>query len=103
MRQSEDHMIVWNGQQLAFPIDDPSFPVGHLALWAMAVAAGVVTDRLYPTRRAYSYMTSQDLSPTQGQGLEGFPDLCYRIKLLFESRTMKMDNVANFMFRPQRV
>ena len=94
-------MVVGNGQQLAFPIDDPSFTVGRLAFGAMSVTAGIVAYRLYATRLTNSDMTSQSLSPTQRQGPEGFPDLCYGVKLLFKCRAMKMDNIAKLMLRSQ--
>lgn len=96
-------MIVGNGQQFTFPIDDPSFTVGGLALRAVAVAAGVVTDRLHTAGFAYSDMASQSLSPAQGQSPQGFPDLCYGFKVFFKLRTVKMDNIADLMGWPQRV
>jgi hypothetical protein len=60
-------MIVGNGEQFLFPFYDPSFTVGGLAFWTMPVAAGVVTDRFFPTITTFGYMSSQCLCPAQGK------------------------------------
>lgn len=65
MRQGEDNMIVWNGQQLAFPIYDPSFFVDHLAFRTVSIPARIVGDRLHPTGFADSHMTSKGFGSTK--------------------------------------
>ena len=102
MGQSKDNMIVWNGQQFAFPIDDPSFFVDHLAFGTMPVAAGVVTDRFDPTRFTNSHMPTQGKSSAQGQCPECFPDLDRGIKTSFKPSTMKTDDIGYFIGRLQR-
>ena len=102
MRQSKDNMIVGNGQQLALPIQDPPLTVCHLALGAMPVATGVITDCLYAARCTDRDMSAQRKGPAQGQGPKRLPDLSYRIILLFKCRSMKMNDIANFICRPQR-
>jgi len=52
-------MIVRNGKKFAFPIQYPSFPVGGLALWAMPVAAGVVTDGLLLAVTTFGDMSTE--------------------------------------------
>lgn len=47
--QSKDNMIVRDREKFTFPVQDPSFPVGGLALWAVPVAAGVVADFFFAT------------------------------------------------------
>jgi hypothetical protein len=58
-------MIVWNGQQFAFPIDDPSFTVCGLTFGAMPVTAGIVAYSLCPTGFADSHMTSKGFGSTK--------------------------------------
>lgn len=58
-------MIVGNGQQLAFPIDNPAFAVGRLAFGAMSVTAGIVAYRLYATGFADSDMASKGFGSTK--------------------------------------
>ena len=64
--QSKDNMVVGNGKKFVFPFHGPSLPIGGLALGAMPVAAGVVTDRLFTAVTAFTYMPSQCTGPAQG-------------------------------------
>jgi len=101
-RQGEDNMIVWNGQQFAFPIYDPSFTISSLTFGAVSVSTRIVRDCLYTAALTNSHMSSQSEGSAQGQRPEGFSDLCYRIKLLFKCRTVKTNDIADFILRLQR-
>lgn len=49
MWQSKDNMVVRDREEFTFPVQDPSFPVGGLAFWAVPVAARVVADFFFAT------------------------------------------------------
>ena len=101
MGQSKDNMIVGNRQQFAFPVQDPSFTVGGLALGAMAVAATVITDGLCATVFTDGHMATQGFGPAQCNGLQGLFYLQGDIVLLLKISAMKTDDVGQFKFRLQ--
>ena len=55
----KNHMEVWHRQQILFTAFHPCFPIGILALWAMTVTAGVVTDADMPALIAFVNMSAQ--------------------------------------------
>jgi hypothetical protein len=82
--QSKDKVIVWHGQEFAFPVTDPPFTVGSLAFGAVAVPAGIITNRKDATGLANSNMAAQGFGPAKGQSPEGFSYLYDRLVLLSE-------------------
>jgi hypothetical protein len=95
--QSKDKVIVWHGQEFAFPVTDPPFTVGSLALGAVAVPAGIITNRKDATGLANSNMAAQGFGPAKGQSPEGFSYLYDRLVLLSERCTVNADDIANFI------
>ncbi len=52
-------MKVGYRDQVLFPVFDPFFPLGILALGTMAVTAGVITDADMPAAIAFVDMSAQ--------------------------------------------
>ena len=101
MGQSKDNMIVGNRQQFAFPVQDPSFTVGGLALGAMAVAATIITDGLCAT----VFTDGPHGHPGLWSGTVQWPARSFLpqgdIVLLLKISAMKTDDVGQFKFRLQ--
>jgi hypothetical protein len=63
MRDREDHVEVLDWEKLFFSIIDPFCLSQELALWAMAIAAGVVGELLVFASVALKSMSAKDGSP----------------------------------------
>lgn len=94
-------MIVGNRKKFTLPVQYPPFTVSHLALGAMAIAAAIITDRLYATVFTNCHMASQSFGPAQGYSLQGLFYLHGWIVLLLKTGTMKTDNIGYFILRLQ--
>src|SRR5215470_2398899 len=70
MRDAEDQMIVIHRQQFALPCRQPLFACIGLALWAVAVSAGVVGDGLISAARALITMTAKRCRPAAQDRME---------------------------------
>ena len=70
-RECQDHVKVFNGQQLSFSCLHPLRRSGGLALGAMAVPARVVGDPLMPAAVTLLDMPAQSRSPAGGDVAEG--------------------------------
>ena len=63
VRDGEDHMKMMNGQQLLQALLQPPVPGGILALWAMAVPAGIINRLLESATLARLHMPAQGSGP----------------------------------------
>ena len=79
-RQREDHVEILYTQQVVGSLKNPLFLVHPLALWAMAIAAGIVMHLDMSTGRAGRYMASQRMRTTVANITDQF--------LLFKAQDM---------------
>jgi hypothetical protein len=69
-RQSEYHVKILYGKYILFPGKDPLVALCGLALGAMPVAAGVVTDAHGCARRTRIHMSAQGSRAAPGKGIQ---------------------------------
>src|SRR6516225_9697647 len=70
MGDTEDQVVVVDGQQFALPRRQPLITGIGLAFWTVAIAAGVVGDRLVSAARTLIAMAAERCRPATQDGIE---------------------------------
>lgn len=70
MRDAENNMEIFNGQQFLTPFPEPLFPCVDLALWAVPIPAGMKFDFLITTGNALIAMPAQSGCAAALDGME---------------------------------
>ena len=70
MRDAENNMEVFNGQQFLAPFPEPFLTCVDLALWAVPIPARMKFDLLMPAADALVAMTAQSRGAAANDGIE---------------------------------
>ena len=99
-RNGENNMKIWNGDQIVFPVFNPRFPLGILALGTMTVSAGVIAYANMPACIAFINMTAQGSGTASLQGTERTLQICIGLIMFFKFNPEPVNYFCQFVNRP---